>query len=584
MAEVQTIDIVAGKGAQYTPVTNNFPAVATDSDIMAPYRIAVDSKGNTYILHSWPSSSGSYIYKVNPDGEIVLLSGPDSGQLLKFGQRIGDGYFEQALDIAVDSYDNLYIHADGYIYKMDARNGFLNHFAGVGKYNINRFTLSENIPAKQAYIAQTYDYCGMYIDGDDNVYIVGDYPSGVRKIDHINGTIRTVVGPLPSQYFPFRMNMTIGYFGDGGAATRALLRFPQDVTLDDAGNMYVADTGNSCIRKVTKQGIISTIAGRGASTEDGIPATQAKITPYAIDYYDGELYISEWDRIRKIDSDGIITTVAGGGWEAMITKGMPALNANFILARDIDFDDSGIPYIALFAHSTVIRLVESAQDVTPPDCPDGVRMYQDATGVTLTWNESADDVDGVAAGYKVYMDGVLMGETEGTSISLDPASLTGSELSVTAFDSSGNESEGCDNGACVSVLSTDGEFGAPVGRGKSANINRNSIPVKFTTYNNGESYFYTANPALKVYSRNANGDEILLTTGEFTVSGDHWQCNLKNIDGLLKNSAAALNSSGKYEVKLVAVPGVGTDGCNTVFNPVPSNTMYLSPNDNGKSK
>jgi len=156
-------------------------------------------------------------------------------------------------------------------------------------------------------------------------------------------------------------------------------------------------------------------------------------------------------------------------------------------------------------------------------------------------------------------------------------------LTVNAFDSMGNESSGCNVPKCVTVLDTNGVFDAPIGKGNADNINRNSIPVKFTTYYNGSAYFGIPNPVIEVHSRDAAGNDLLLTTGTFGGSAGHWQYNLMDVDGLLETAGAAVNANGDYEVTITALPAAGT-GCYAVFDPVPTNTLYLSPKTNGKKK
>jgi uncharacterized protein (TIGR03437 family) len=114
-------------------------------------------------------------------------------------------------------------------------------------------------------------------------------------------------------------NGTAGFSGDGGAATAASLNYPAGVTLDAAGNLYIADMFNHCIRKVAPGGTITTVAGGGLPgfLGDGQPATLAHLsspTGVAVDAA-GNIYIADRGshRIRKIDTSGIITTIVGGG-------------------------------------------------------------------------------------------------------------------------------------------------------------------------------------------------------------------------------------------------------------------------------
>lgn len=160
--------------------------------------------------------------------------------------------------------------------------------------------------------AQLGDPSGVAVDANGNVYIADQFNSVVRKINGVTGIIATVAGL--GQGAPL-------FSGDNGPATNARLFFPHSVTVDASGNIYIADTGNQRIRKVTAStGIITTVAGNGtgAYSGDNEPATAASIfnpTAIAVDN-NGNIFIADYEnnRIRRVDnSTGIITTVAGTG-------------------------------------------------------------------------------------------------------------------------------------------------------------------------------------------------------------------------------------------------------------------------------
>ena len=144
------------------------------------------------------------------------------------------------------------------------------------------------------------------------------------------------------------------YFGggDGGPATSATLNVPSGVALDAAGNLYIADTYHNRIRKVDLNGIITTVAGNGAQSYsgDGGPATSARLNlpaDVAVDAA-GNLYIADQfnNRIRKVDTNGIITTIAGTGHESFAGDGGPATSAYLDNPRGIAVDAAGNVYFA----------------------------------------------------------------------------------------------------------------------------------------------------------------------------------------------------------------------------------------------
>ncbi len=175
----------------------------------------------------------------------------------------------------------------------------------------------------------------------------------------LRGPVRTVAGTAP------------GFAGDGGPATLARLSTPGAITGDAAGNLYIADTGNSKIRLITSTGIISTIAGSGNGIEefayagDGGPATQAKLnypSDVLLDGKDG-LLIADFanHRIRRVTlSTGIITTFAGNGSGLYSGDGGPAGRAGIPYPRGLGRDLQGNIYVA---SDNMVRRIDAASGV-----------------------------------------------------------------------------------------------------------------------------------------------------------------------------------------------------------------------------
>src|SRR5262249_26338975 len=146
----------------------------------------------------------------------------------------------------------------------------------------------------------------------------------VREVVKATGLITTVAG-----------TGTGGYNSDGIPATQAQLGSPYGVAVEDAGNLVIADTDNDRIREVlAATGLITTVAGPGTGgyNSDGIPATQAQLgSPYGVAVDDaGNLFIADTDndRIREVlAATGLITTVAGSGTEGYNGDGIPAIQA-----------------------------------------------------------------------------------------------------------------------------------------------------------------------------------------------------------------------------------------------------------------
>jgi uncharacterized protein (TIGR03437 family) len=160
---------------------------------------------------------------------------------------------------------------------------------------------------------------------------------------------------------------TAGYSGDGGLATNATLAGAVGVAVDTAGNLFIADQNNNRIRKVATTGIITTVAGTGASGYggDGGPATSALLQrpPRVSVDAAGNLYIADSNRIRKVTPAGIITTVAGNGTQGYSGDGGLATSAFLNTPVDVQPDSAGNLFIADQGNN-VVRKVDTGGIIT----------------------------------------------------------------------------------------------------------------------------------------------------------------------------------------------------------------------------
>jgi hypothetical protein len=193
----------------------------------------------------------------------------------------------------------------------------------------------------------------MALDRTGNLFIGDGYNHRVRKVSPA-GIITTVAG-----------NGRAGFSGDGGPATEARLNTPVGLVADTAGNLFFVDAYNHRIRKVSPEGIISTVAGsgptgysQGVSAGDGGPATEARLngpTGLALDR-SGNLFIAETGdyftaskrgyRIRKVSAAGIITTVAGSDQKGYAGDGGPATQARLEAPLGVAVDSAGNLFIS----------------------------------------------------------------------------------------------------------------------------------------------------------------------------------------------------------------------------------------------
>ena len=122
-------------------------------------------------------------------------------------------------------------------------------------------------PVTSALLAGSSTHSGLAMDSAGNLYISDTNKHRIRKVS-TSGIITTVAG-----------NGSFGFSGDNGPATSAMLNFPEGIAVDGAGNLYIADASNSRIRKVSPEGVITTVAGNGnvVDSGDGGPAIGAAV-------------------------------------------------------------------------------------------------------------------------------------------------------------------------------------------------------------------------------------------------------------------------------------------------------------------
>jgi sugar lactone lactonase YvrE len=200
---------------------------------------------------------------------------------------------------------------------------------------------------------------GVSIASNGDIYFADTGNNSIRKVAAATGIISTVAG-----------NGSAGFSGDGGLATAAGIKTPEDVFVASNGDLYIADTGHNRIRKVTAAtGIISTVAGSGSpgSTGDGGAATSAKLsTPDGIVVAaNGDFYIDDRgnNRVRKVTAaTGIISAFAGTGTAGYSGDGAAATLAKLSSPEGIALAVNGDVYIA-DAVNNVVRKVTAATGI-----------------------------------------------------------------------------------------------------------------------------------------------------------------------------------------------------------------------------
>jgi sugar lactone lactonase YvrE len=197
---------------------------------------------------------------------------------------------------------------------------------------------------------------GVAVDAAGNVYVADTSNSLIRKITPA-GVVTTLAGTAG----------TIGY-ADGPAAT-AKFWSPSGVAVDTAGNVYVADTNNNRIRKITPAGVVSTLAGSSTGASGFTNGTGSAASFYypndvALDTA-GNLYVADWgnNAIRKITPSGVVSTVAGGGIGVTGSTNGAAAGATFNAPRGVAVDTASNVYVADTGNH-LIRKIAAGQVTT----------------------------------------------------------------------------------------------------------------------------------------------------------------------------------------------------------------------------
>jgi uncharacterized protein (TIGR03437 family) len=318
--------------------------------------VAIDGAGNLFI-----ADYGNHrVRKVSSKGIITTIAGTEIAGFSGDGGPATSAQLSSPAGVAVDFMGNLFI-ADAVtgVRKVSA-NGMITTVAGGGV----SVALGDGGPATAAGINSPF---GVAVDFMGNFFIADTGNNRIRKVS-ASGIITTVAG-----------TGSRGDSGDGGPAIAAQLDGPLGVAVDFMGNVFVADTANNRIRKVSASGIITTVAGTGkfGFSGDGSMATAALLAPFgvAVDFF-GNLYVTDTGnlRIRKV-SDGIITTIAGTGRQGFSGDGGPAIGGDLTDPVGISLDAQGNVF---FSERNLNRIRRLALSPLATDCQYALDQNQQA--------------------------------------------------------------------------------------------------------------------------------------------------------------------------------------------------------------
>lgn len=391
------IATVAGNGSTGF---NGDGAAATSAGLYYPNDVAIDRAGNIYIADTF----NYRIRKLSIDtGIISTIAGNGVSGSSGDGGPATSANISCPYGVALDSAGNIYI-ADTYnnlIRKVDAVTGIMSTVAGLGYYN--KGFSGDGGPATSARLNNPQK---VVVDSVGNIYIADTYNHRIRMVDVSTGIITTVAG-----------NGSGAFAGDGGTATSASLYWPNSVAVDNSGNLYISDYLNMRIRMVeTATGIISTVAGKGGTgyitySGEGGPATSASIgTPYGVTVdAAGNIYLAASYRILKVDAvTGILNTVGGSGLAGFSGDGGLATAADLDNPSGIAMDAAGSVYFADTRNHRIRKIIAPDLTITMLAATNGAISGP----LTVKFGGSANYTITPASGYHVadvLVDGVSVG-------------------------------------------------------------------------------------------------------------------------------------------------------------------------------
>ncbi|MGA2272114.1 MAG: hypothetical protein ABSH00_01070 [Bryobacteraceae bacterium] len=348
------ISTFAGNGKLGQPRFLGDASPATSANLNLPGGVAVDHSGNVYIADTGDNS----IRKVT-NGIINTIAGDGWAGLCCDTLLATESVLMQPEDVFVDNSGNVYIADTGNaaIREITASTGIINFIAGACDITSTATNTNTGETCSIGYsgdgglanAAGLVEPFAVVVDSSGNVYIAEPTDGRIREISTVNGKIdiNTIVG-----------NGTLGFSGDGGAATSAELNRPTGVAVDASGHIYIADSLNNRIR-AAQGGSVSTFAGNGvySYSGDGGPATSAQLNaPHGVASDNaGNYYIADSGNnvVRKVSASGAITTFAGNGTAGFGGDGTAATSAQLNGPQGVAVDGAGNVYIADTGNSRV---------------------------------------------------------------------------------------------------------------------------------------------------------------------------------------------------------------------------------------
>ena len=311
--------------------------VGTSARFNHPFGLAADAHGNLYIA----DQGNGVIRKMDSTGLVSTLAGMPGTRSFVDGAG-NQAAFNMPFGVAIGASGNIYVaDAGNNKIRMITPAGIVSTFSGTGA------TGAANGPDTASFNSPL----GVAADASGNVY-VADYENNmIRKISAA-GLVSTLAGS--------------GAQGaDNGRDTSATFDLPEGIAVDASGNVYVADNGNNLIRKITPAGQVTTLAGSGqAGSANGNGTSASFNSPFGIAVdASGNVYVTDSGNnlIRKVSPSGTVTTFAGSGIKG--AKDATGTSASFNIPSGLAIDNQGNVYVA-DENNNLIRKITSGGAVS----------------------------------------------------------------------------------------------------------------------------------------------------------------------------------------------------------------------------
>jgi uncharacterized protein (TIGR03437 family) len=375
--------------------TANLPFTNSGPDARAAYfhnleGVAMDAAGNVYFV----ASDAHRVYRLNADGSYVTVAGIGTPGQPTDGKQAAQSQLSLPMDVTFDTSGNMYIAGYSRVYKVTA-DGAIRTIAGGGAFG----EAGDGQLATKAYLSEVF---AVAVDKNGNVYFVDNSRYRICKIDAA-GILTTVAGgsygtsgdegPATSAKFWSITDLKFDAAGtlyvvdqsarkvrkitsDGkidkaiaepikftNAGTNTMYMYPSGVALDAQGNMYVTnglmdtarwnvmykcDPAGNCAVIAGSEQVLGKYLGRGGYSGDGGQATSAKLANPNRVVRDGagNLYFSDYKRLRKISASGTITTLAGSTAATLLGEGKPLSQLALVSPQGLAVDSNGNVFIA----------------------------------------------------------------------------------------------------------------------------------------------------------------------------------------------------------------------------------------------